>query len=172
MPLEAKLVVEDGQGQVLRWERGDNRRWAAGAAPGPLRFDVKGEAERVWQAVLEADRRMFDAFNRRDATTLARFFSDRLEFFHDVGGLADKAQTMGQLGANFGRQDRRVRRELLDEGLEIHPLPGIGAMQIGRHRFCSREGDQPEQCSDYGFSTVWEETRAGWQQLRVLSYGH
>lgn len=172
LPLEAKLVVEDSQGQVLRWERGDNRRWPVGAGPAQLRFDLKGEHERIWQAVMEADRRMFDAFNRRDAATLAGFFSDRLEFFHDLGGLSGKTQTMGQLGANFGRRDRTVRRELLDEGLEIHPLPGIGAMQIGRHRFCSRDGDQPEQCSVYGFSTVWEETSAGWQQLRVLSYGH
>lgn len=172
LPLETKLVVEDREGRVLRWETGDNRRWTAGPPPGPLRFDVKGEAERVWQAVMEADRRMFEAFNRRDAGALATFFSDRLEFFHDRGGLAGKVQTMAQLGANFGRLDRSVRRELLPEGLEIHPLPGIGAMQIGRHRFCSREGTQPEQCSVYGFSTVWEEAPSGWQQLRVMSYGH
>lgn len=172
LPLEAKLVVEDAQGQPLRWERGDNRRWTAGAPPGPLRFDLTGEAERIWHAVMAADRRMFEAFNRRDAATLAAHFSDQLEFFHDRGGLAGKAQTMRQLAANFGRTDRTVRRELIEEGHEIHPLPGIGAMQIGRHRFCSRDGDQPEQCSVYGFSTVWQETAAGWQQWRVMSYGH
>jgi D-alanyl-D-alanine carboxypeptidase len=172
LPLEAKLVVEDAGGEVVRWERGDNRRWLPGAAPALLRFDVKGETEQLWSEILAADRAMFDAFNRGDAGALGAYFSERLEFFHDLGGLSGKTQSLQQLARNFGRRDLKLRRELRPEGLQIFPLPGVGAMQIGRHRFCRSERGEAEQCSDFGFSTVWEKTASGWQQLRVLSYGH
>lgn len=176
-PLEAKFVVEDDRGEALRWERGNNRRWAA-APTGPLTFDRNEETEALWRAVLAADTALFAAFNAGDAAGSEPYFSDRLEFFHDSGGLAGKAQTMKQFRENAARTQVRVRRELLPEGLAIYPVPGVGAMQIGQHRFCSRERQAngefaPEQCSVYGFSHVWEQTADGrWQLLRVLSYGH
>ncbi|WP_374661507.1 serine hydrolase [Inhella sp.] len=173
LPLQTKLVVEDAQGQVQQWESGDNRAWLVGAEPaGLLRFDVKGGAEQVWREVEAADAALFDAFNRRDAAALAPYFSERLEFFHDQGGLAGRAQTLQQFTRNFGRADVRIRRELLPASLRIYPVPGVGAMQVGEHRFCRRERDEAEQCQAYGFSHVWEKTPAGWALLRVLSYGH
>lgn len=173
LPLQTKLVIEDAQGEVQRWESGDNRAWAVGAPPSsPLRFNLKGEAERVWQEVEAADAALFAAFNRRDAEAMGPYFSERLEFFHDRTGLTDKAFSMRSFRSNLARPDLRLRRELLPESVEIHPVPGLGAMHVGRHRFCAKEGDAPEGCSVFGFSQVWEKTPAGWQLLRVLSYGH
>lgn len=84
---------------------------------------------------------------------------------------------MRQLAENFTRSDIRLRRELRSEGHFVYPLPGIGAMQIGRHAFCRRERQPggefgPEQCVELGFSTVWEKVDGQWRMLRVLSYGH
>lgn len=124
------------------------------------------------QEIEAADAALFTAFNARDAAAMDRFFSDRLEFFHDRGGMTAKPQTMKQFAEILSRPGLRVRREALREGLEIHPIPGVGAMHIGRHRFCASEDGKPEGCSVYGFSQVWEKTATGWQLLRVLSYGH
>ncbi len=176
--LEAKLVVEDAQGQVQRWERGENRRWLAGSPPGLLRFDVSEQAEALWREVMAADTAFFTAFNAGDVAGTAAMFSDRLEFFHDTGGFSDKAQTMRQFKQNAARTTVRSRRELLPEGMVVYPVPGVGAMQIGQHRFCSQERQAdgefgPPGCSVYGFSHVWERQADGrWQLLRVLSYGH
>lgn len=175
LPLETKFVIEDASGQVLAWEGHENRRWFADApAPGVMRWDVKGEAERIWAEVLAADTALFDAFNRQDAAAMAPYFSDRLEFFHDRGGISGKAQSMRKFAQNFER-GLRIRRERVAAGTQVYPVPGVGAMQIGQHRFCRRDGsaaDAPEQCETFGFSQVWEHGAAGWQLLRVMSYAH
>jgi CubicO group peptidase (beta-lactamase class C family)/ketosteroid isomerase-like protein len=173
LPLETKFVVESAAGQVLHWERNENRRWnGAEPAPALFRWDLKGETERLWAEVRAADAALFAAMQRKDAAAFAALFSERLEFFHDGSGLAGKAQTVRQTVENFSRNPH-VRREPIEDGQQIHPLPGIGAMHIGQHRFCNRESESaPEQCSVYGFSHVWEKTPGGWQLLRVLSYGH
>jgi ketosteroid isomerase-like protein len=175
--LEAKLVVEDARGEVLRWERGNNRRCVAGAVPGAMAFDVRDEELALRREVEAADAALFKAVNAGDAAAMAPYFSPNLEFFHDLGGLSGKAQTVKQLAQNFGRKDLRLRRDLLPEGHAIYPLPGIGAMQIGRHAFCRQELQAngvfgPEQCAAFGFSTVWEKAGGQWRMLRVLSYGH
>lgn len=129
-------------------------------------------AQSLPEQIAAADAALFDALNQRDLAALAPFFSDRLEFFHDRGGLSGKEQTMRQFAEMFARPGVRIRREAIPGASEVYPLPGVGAMQVGRHRFCSSEDGAPEQCSDMGFSQVWEQTPDGWQLLRVLSYGH
>lgn len=151
---------------------------APAEVPEPPRLDAKDEAAQLRREVLAADAALFAAFNAGDAAAMAPFFSERLEFFHDTGGLSGYEQSLRQFAQNFARPGLKLRRELLPEGLEVHPLPGIGAMQIGRHRFCSRERQADghwgeEGCSVYGFSNVWERSPEGrWRLLRVMSYGH
>jgi CubicO group peptidase (beta-lactamase class C family) len=174
LPLEAKFVLEDAQGQVLRWERTDNRRWAVGAPPGPMRFDVNAAQEALEAAVLAADARLSRALNERDLAAMADVFSQQLEFFHDRGGRSSHADNLAQFRQNFARTEGRNSRNLQTEGLQIHPVPGVGAMQIGRHRFCFHPADgAAAQCQDLGFSHVWAQEPDGvWRLLRVLSYGH
>lgn len=174
LPLETKFVLEDAQGQVLRWERTDNRRWAVGAPPGPMRFDVDAAQEALEAAVLAADARLSRALNERDLAAMGDVFSQQLEFFHDKGGRSGHAENLAQFRQNFARTEGRSSRTLMTEGLKIHPVPGVGAMQIGRHRFCFHPADgAAAQCQDLGFSHVWAQEPDGvWRLLRVLSYGH
>lgn len=174
LPLEAKFVLEDAQGQVLRWERTGNRIWLVGQPPGVMKFDVDADTQALEVAVLAADGRLSQAINGRDLAGLADLFSPRLTFFHDKGGVADQAANLAQFRQNFARTDRRTTRALIPESVQIHPVPGLGAMQIGRHRFCNVSTDaQAPQCQDLGFSHVWERGADGaWRLLTVLSYGH
>ncbi len=177
LPLEAKFVIEDRKGQVIRWEKTANRRWLIDQAPGPMRFDLDPEGEALRAAVLAVDERLSSAINERDLTAITALLSPKLEFFHDKGGLSDFAANVEQFRQNFARtqqQGGHTTRNLIPEGLQIYPVPGVGAMQIGRHRFCfvPNQGGQ-SQCQDLGFSHVWERDEQGaFRLLRVLSYGH
>jgi hypothetical protein len=55
--------------------------------------------------------------------------------------------------------------------LDVHPVPGYGAIQIGEHRFCHDENGH-EECGVFGFTHVWRDVDGQWQIVRVLSYGH
>jgi CubicO group peptidase (beta-lactamase class C family) len=168
--LEYKFV----QGPGPTWERDPNRRLepAPGAATARVNalWNVSAERQAMREQVLAADARLFDAFNRQDADTMAAVFSPRLEFFHDVGGLAGHEQTMRQLRENFAR-GMKLRRVLIPASTEVLPIADWGAMQFGAHDFCRREGER-EVCQRLRFANVWEKTPSGWQALRVLSYDH
>lgn len=172
LPAEYKLLVgQEG------WERGDNRRLpdATGQTALQVRDVYDHDAARLAlrDAVLAADTRFFDAFNARDAAALAPLFSERLEFFHDCGGLSDKAQNLAQLRANFQRP-AITQRTLLGGG-EVQPLGDFGAVHLGRHRFCSRPAEAPPEraeCQVYRFTHVWQRTATGLELLRVVSLDH
>lgn len=173
LPLQMKWVVENLQGEVQRWERfPGNRSLAMGEPPTPAVFDRSPEQDALWREVLAADARLSAALAARDLPALEALFHPRLEFFHDRTGLTDYATNIASFRRGF-EAPRRASRELLTRGLQIHPLPGIGAMQIGEHRFCNHvEGREPD-CGTFGFSHVWERDAAWqWRLLRVMSYGH
>jgi hypothetical protein len=103
----------------------------------------------------------------------AGLFSERLEFFHDRGGLSDRAHNLAQLRANFARPAITERRLL--GGSEVQPLGDFGAVHLGRHRFCSRPAEAPPEraeCQVYRFTHVWQRTATGLELLRVVSLDH
>lgn len=120
--------------------------------------------------IAELDSQAFAAFNAHDLERMLPFFATDLEFFHDQDGaltITDFIEASRRLFA----QDNGLRRDLVPGSLEVHPIPGYGAIQIGRHRFCHFEGDR-EDCGAFGFTHVWRNLDGRWQITRVLSYGH
>ena len=81
---------------------------------------------------------MFAAFNDHDIPKLMGYFTPALEFYHDKGGLAGYAQTQ-QGFTQVSKQSPDIRRELVLGSLEVYPVPGYGAIEVGTHRFCHRE---------------------------------
>ncbi|THH40751.1 nuclear transport factor 2 family protein [Neolewinella litorea] len=112
------------------------------------------------------DRRYFDAYNDCDMETQAAIYADDLEFYHDRGGLStSKAEILQGIEANICG---KVRRILLPETVEVHPIPGFGAIEIGYHRFeNAAEPDAPSIPSR--FITVWRRDGDRWRMARVIS---
>jgi hypothetical protein len=99
-------------------------------------------------------------------------FSPRLEFYHDRGGVTDYAGNIAIFEKNF-KAENRIRRVAMLETVEIFPAGPNHAMHIGQHRFCNKPtAAEPESCSVYRFSMVWERDAGQWKLLRVLSYDH
>lgn len=122
------------------------------------------------QTVAHLDELAFAAFNDRDVDRFVEFFADDLEFYHDQDGLSGYAQLVESSHRLFG-QATPLRRRLIAGSLEVHAVPGYGAIQIGEHEFCHEENGI-DDCGVFGFTHVWHRTRDGWKITRVLSYGH
>lgn len=138
---------------------------ASADAKDPARAQLEAE-------ITAADARLFGALNNRDIGPMKAGFSPRLEFYHDRGGLSDYAGNIAVFEQNF-KAPGRLRREAMPETVEIFPAGPNHAMHIGQHRFCNKPSAmEPEGCSVYRFSMVWERDGGQWKLLRVLSYDH
>ena len=148
---------------------------SAVAMHGPTALAARDRAriaspDSLYIAIAAADSALFAAFNRRDLSRLASFFTRDLEFYQDNEGVENYAQTMRDFRQMFG-QPAQLHRELVPGSLEVYPIKNYGAMEVGRHRFCHVENGK-EDCGTFSFVHIWRRTKAGWQISRVVSYGH
>lgn len=122
--------------------------------------------------ITAADARLFQGLNDGKIGPLKDGFSPRLEFYHDKSGVTNYNENIAMFEQNF-RKPTHPRRIALPETVEVFPAGPNHAMHIGQHRFCNRPSpDEPEDCSIYRFSMVWERDGGQWKLLRVLSYDH
>lgn len=122
------------------------------------------------QEVLEADQRFFSAFNRGDLETTRSMLDPNIEFYHDKDGQTGFDETVAGLKRLFGRNNGLNRQLISDQG-EVHPIPNVGAVQLGSHRFCHDENGK-QDCGVFKFVHLWRKTEDGWKLSRVISYDH
>lgn len=130
----------------------------SGAQPDPL-----------FTTIQSLDAKLFDAYNHCDLTGLGAMVSDDLEFYHDQTGLSvGKAPFLAAIKQNICG---KVQRTLLPDTLEVYPLKGYGAVEIGIHRF-HHPGHPEEGAGDAKFVTLWQNKDGAWKVTRVISYNH
>ncbi len=129
-------------------------------------------AAELLRTISALDTELFDAYNRCDLKKLGPFFAEDLEFYHDQTGLSRSRQAM--VDAVQKNICGKVRRELVPGTLEVYPLKGYGAVEIGTHRFC--DSRKYEKCGeDSGvakFVMLWQYKDGVWQIPRVISFDH
>ncbi|WP_224488064.1 nuclear transport factor 2 family protein [Robertkochia flava] len=122
--------------------------------------------EDLTATIKKMDSLYFAAYNACDMETQANFYDENIEFYHDSGGLATDKQALLQ-----SIQDNicgKVSRELLQGSIEVSPVPGFGAVEIGQHSFINHmEGDSKSKPSK--FVVIWKDTPEGWKIYRVIS---
>src|SRR5688572_27685315 len=103
-----------------------------------------GPDEELYRTIASLDAAVFDAFNRCDLDKFGSYFTEQLEFYHDNGGLTNttRASLVESVKNNICG---KVTRELVAETLEVYPMNGYGALEIGVHRFHhpGREDTEP-----------------------------
>ncbi len=87
----------------------------------------------LFQTISSLDTALFDAVNRCNLEKLSTMVSNDLEFYHDKTGLAVGKQVFVDSIKN--NICGKVHRELVQGSLEVYPLAGFGAVEIGVHRF-------------------------------------
>jgi len=126
-------------------------------------------------AVRAADAAFWQAFNACDAEAMAKFFSDDVEFYHDITGLTRSraAVTRSMMSGPCKSSTLHVRRELIAASVRYDAIPGYGAILAGEHLFLAREGDGPERpATRAGFMVVWHDQAGRWLMSRIVSYDH
>lgn len=118
------------------------------------------ELARVDSALFEA------AFIACDADKFSAIFTDDAEFYHD------------RTGASYGNdvrtlkscpRDDGVTRTLVPGSLEVYPMQGYGAIQMGQHTF-ARAGEPGSEVAQ--FVHLWKREGDAWKLARVLSFDH
>jgi hypothetical protein len=59
---------------------------------------------------------------------------------------------------------------LLRSTLEVYPLKGYGAVEIGRHRF--HHPQEAANVDEAKFVMLWQNKDGTWKVTRVISYDH
>ena len=130
---------------------------------------LSGQLERnapLYQTILGLDRTYFDAYNACDLETQASLLDEQMEFYHDQGGLNTSREDIIQsIERNICG---KVRRELIEESVEIHEIKGFGAVEIGYHKFYNNQ--EPDATSKPSrFVTVWKREKDTWKMYRIIS---
>ncbi len=132
---------------------------------------AKAPPDELFRTIASLDATLFDAYNRCDVEKFASFLAEDLEFYHDQTGLSRGRQsTIEALKNNICG---KVHRDLVSETLEIYPLRGYGAVEIGIHRFCNpKMGKCGEESGEAKFVHLWQNKAGTWQLTRIISYDH
>lgn len=130
-----------------------------------LNAQLSSDSE-LYKTVLANDLKYFTAYNECDLETQSKMYHEDLEFYHDMGGLSiDKAELIKSIEKNICG---KVTRELVKEGLEIHEIPGYGAVEIGFHKFYNNQ--EPNAISKPSrFITIWKKEEKQWYMSRIIS---
>jgi hypothetical protein len=141
---------------------------------------VLPEGPALTEAVRARDAEFFQlAFDGCDPARFSSMITPDFEMYHDRDGVV--ARTAEAFVEDYRRSctERRQpdawrsRRELVASTLNVHPVPGYGAIEDGEHLFYERRGDGPEHLAGRArFTQLWALTADGWRLARVFSYAH
>ena len=122
----------------------------------------------LYVTIKSLDAKLFNAVNECDLSVLGSMVSDDLEFYHDQTGLSvGKAAFLAAIKQNICG---KVQRTLIEKTLEVYPLNGYGAIEIGIHRF--HHPNETDNVGDAKFVHIWHNDNGVWKITRVISYEH
>ena len=83
----------------------------------------------LYNKIVQLDSILFDAYNNCKMNVSEELYSDSIEFYHDRGGLSTSKK--GLLEALKNNICGKVTRHLVIGSIEVSPIPGYGAVEIG-----------------------------------------
>ena len=120
----------------------------------------------LYDTIAGLDSSFFHAYNTCDIEKMRSLMSTDIEFYHDQGGLDTSLNTI--LENTRKNVCGRVTRTLAKGSIEVSPIPGYGAVELGLHSFRnSAEPDAPSH--DSRFIVIWHRTNNEWKMSRVIS---
>jgi hypothetical protein len=128
-------------------------------------FNSFSQTDSLTRTVQALDSTFFHAYNTCDLRTQERLFAASIEFFHDKSGLdTSKANILANTKKYICG---KVRRELVAGSIEVSPLPGYGAVELGMHRFHNLAEGSVSRASR--FMIIWQQQNGNWTITKVIS---
>ena len=116
--------------------------------------------------IVRMDSLLFDAYNHCRLDVIEQIFSEDIEFFHDQGGLSTSRKDLVQAIRN--NICGKVQRELIAGTIEVYPIAGYGAVQMGWHQFHNNQ-EPSARPHPSKFVTIWKKDGNQWLITRVIS---
>lgn len=130
------------------------------------------ETGALFDELARMDSALFEAsFVQCDAAKANAIFADDVEFYHDKDGLSSGEQVREntrRLAASCPRENG-VTRTVVAGSLQVFPIQGYGAVQVGVHRFDERGAATSTLAR---FVHVWRLEDKTWRLARILSLDH
>ncbi len=131
---------------------------------------VSKKQKELFNKVALLDSALFTAYNSKNLDLMKTYFTKDLEWYQDNGGLIDYEKVFSNFQSIFNR-DYDLKRNLIKESLEVHPIEGYGAIEIGKHQFKHIENGKLE-IGTFKFLMIWKNENGNWKISRVISYDH
>jgi hypothetical protein len=135
----------------------------------PSLESIQSQAE-LDKAIASLDAALFDSYNRCDLAKFGSFIADDVEFYHDQGGV-----TLGRAALTDSVKKNicgKVTRELVPGTMQVYPMKGYGAVEMGVHRFHHPGHEDTEGVGEGKFIHLWQYKDGAWKITRVISYDH
>lgn len=121
--------------------------------------------DELYRKVVSLDSTFFHAYNTCDIETQRAFYNDTIEFYHDKDGLETSKEKL--LADSKKYICGKVERILVPGSIEVSPVPGYGAIEIGQHQFHNLKENRVSHPSR--FLIVWKNNNGKWTMTRVIS---
>jgi hypothetical protein len=132
--------------------------------------EASANADPLFQTIAGQDARLFSAIDRCDMATVASMWAEDAEFYHDKTGLmTGRKNIVDSIRNNLCG---KVKRQLVPGTLEIYPIQGYGAVEIGVHRFYHPGEKDHDLVGEAKFIHLWRFRDSNWQITRVISFDH
>lgn len=136
----------------------------------PIEKKVAETQTALFNKVASLDSSLFAAYNSKNLDLMKTYFTSDLEWYQDNGGLIDFDKVFSNFQSIFNR-DYDLKRHLIKESLEVHPIEGYGAIELGKHQFKHIENGKLE-IGTFKFLMIWKNDNGNWKISRVISYDH
>lgn len=129
--------------------------------------EYKPDSQALYDSIVYADSVFFGAYNICDTVTMASMISEDLEFYHDQGGLMTSKDSV--LEATKKNICGKVTRELVKGSIEVYPIAGYGAVEMGEHFFHNNQEPEPAEHAIGKFVHLWKNENGNWRLTRIIS---
>lgn len=123
--------------------------------------------QELYATIVHMDSVFFNAYNTCDLDQQAAIYSNSIEFYHDQGGLMTSKQAI--LDATERNICGKVTRELVQGSIEVYPIKGYGAVEMGQHMFHNNQEPEGSPSHIGKFVIIWRQQGTTWQIARVIS---
>jgi hypothetical protein len=144
--------------------------YSTAVAQNQIEKKVAVTKKELFNKVASLDSSLFAAYNSKNLDLMKTYFTRDLEWYQDNGGLIDYEKVFINFQSIFNR-DYDLKRNLIKESLEVHPIEGYGAIEIGKHQFKHIENGKLE-VGTFKFLMIWKNDHGNWKISRVISYDH
>ena len=129
--------------------------------------EYKPDSKELYNNIVHMDSVLFGAYNICDLPTMADCFSEDIEFYHDKGGLMTNKDSI--MAATKKNICGKVTRVLVAGSIEVYPIAGYGAIEMGAHYFLNSQEPKPDHPSVGKFVHTWKNEAGKWRLTRVIS---